>query len=284
LPTTSLGLALALASAVALNWGWVAQHAAAGALPPLTLRHPVRSLLSLLRDRAWATGLVVGAGGWVFYIVALALAPLSIVQAASAGGMGALAFLARRRGAELSRAQWAAVAIAGAGLILLGISLAGGTTGATHASWVGVAVWLGVSAGIAAVVGIPGSLLLAGGAGLGMASGILYAAGDVATKTVVDGGSWWRIGGFVVALIAAHSTGAVCLQFGFQRGDALATAGTSTLLTNAIPIAAGIVLFSERLPGGALGAIRVLAFVCVIAAAGLLARRAPLPPAELLSS
>jgi len=103
---------------------------------------------------------------------------------------------------------------------------------------------------------------------------VLYAAGDVATKTVVDGGSWWRIGAFVAALIAAHSTGAVCLQFGFQRGDALATAGTSTLLTNAIPIVAGIVLFSERVPGGVLGAIRVLAFVCVIAAAGLLARRA----------
>ena len=274
--TLIAGLALALASAAALNWGWVAQHAAAGALPPLTLRHPVRSLVSLLRDRAWLTGVAVGTAGWAFYIVALALAPLSLVQATSAGGMGALAFLARRRGALLSRAQWAAVAIAGAGLVLLGVSLAGGTAGAAHASWVAVAVWLGVSAAVAAVAAVPGTLVLAGGAGLGVASGVLYAAGDVATKTVVDGGSWWRIGGFVVALLAAHSTAAVCLQFGFQRGDALATAGTSTLLTNAVPIAAGVVLFSERLPGGALGAIRVLAFVCVIAAAGLLARRTPL--------
>jgi hypothetical protein len=280
--TLASGLALALASAVALNWGWVAQHAAAGALPPLTLRHPVRSLLSLLRDRAWLTGVAVGTGGWAFYIAALAFAPLSLVQATSAGGMGVLAFLARRRGARLSRAQWAAVAIAGAGLVLLGVSLAGGTAAAAHASWVAVAVWLGVSAAVAALAAIPGSLVLAGGAGLGVASGVLYAAGDVATKTVVDGGGWWRIGGFVAALLAAHSTAAVCLQFGFQRGDALATAGTSTLLTNAVPIAAGVVLFSERLPGGALGAIRVLAFVCVIAAAGLLARRAP--PLEALSS
>ena len=267
------GLALALASAFALNWGWVAQHAASGGLPPLALRHPVRSLLSLVRDRGWLTGLAVGAAGWAFYVVALALAPLSLVQATSAGGMGALAFLARRRGAEISRRQWAAVAVAGLGLVLLGASLAGGTTSAGRASWVAVAVWLGVSAVVAAVAALPGAVVLAGGAGLGVASGVLYAAGDVATKTVVDGGSWWRIGGFVAALIVAHSTGAVCLQFGFQRGDALATAGTSTLLTNAVPIVAGIVLFSEHPPGGVLGGIRVLAFVCVVVAAGLLARR-----------
>src|SRR5437764_88984 len=53
---------------------------------------------------------------------------------------------------------------------------------------------------------------------------------------------------------------------------ALATAGVATLLTNAVPIAAGIVLFHERLPGGALGAVRVLAFAAVVAGAAALAK------------
>ena len=65
----------------------------------------------------------------------------------------------------------------------------------------------------------------------------------------------------------------VALQLGFQRGYRLATASTSTLLTNALPIAAGLALFHEHLPPGPLGALRVAAFVCVVAAAALLARQ-----------
>jgi hypothetical protein len=37
---------------------------------------------------------------------------------------------------------------------------------------------------------------------------------------------------------------------GFRRGGALVTAGLATLLTNAIPIAAGMTIFHEPLPGG----------------------------------
>ena len=43
------GLALALGSAAALNWSYVTQHGAASALPPLSLRRPLRSLALLFR-------------------------------------------------------------------------------------------------------------------------------------------------------------------------------------------------------------------------------------------
>jgi hypothetical protein len=273
--TIAAGLALALLSALALNWGWVAQHSAVGGLPELTLRRPLRSLKLLYTDRDWLAGVAVGGVGWAFYIGALALAPLSLVQATCAGGMGVLAFAARRRGAVLTLAQWAAVGLAALGLVLLGASLAGGVTGGGRASSTALIAWLAVSAAAALLAAVPAALVLAGGAGLGAASGILYAAGDVATKSAVGGGTAWRVAVLVAALLAAHGTAAVCLQLGFQRGDALATAGTSMLLTNSLPILAGILLFADRLPGGALGAIRVLAFACVVVAAGSLARRAP---------
>ena len=79
-------------------------------------------------------------------------------------------------------------------------------------------------------------------------------------------------------MLARTGRAFVALQLGFQRGGALATAGTATLLTNALPIAAGIALFHERLPGGALGDVRVLAFVLVLVAAALLTRRSAMPP------
>ena len=69
------GLALALLSAFALNWGWLEQHGATQEMPPLTLRRPVWSLRLLFADRTWLIGFVVGLAGWAFYVVALALAP-----------------------------------------------------------------------------------------------------------------------------------------------------------------------------------------------------------------
>jgi hypothetical protein len=250
------GLALALASAFALNWGWLAQHGAARALPKLSLRRPLRSLRSLFGDRAWLVGFTVGLAGWALYIAALALAPLSLVQATSAGGVGLLAALAHRRGDAVDRADWNAVAAAVAGLLLIGASLAGGTASASRPQPVVLAAWLAVSA----------ATLLARG---GIAAGTLYAAGDVATKAATFGGAWLVL---VLVVLAAHGLAFVALQLGFQRGGALQTAGTASLLTNALPIAAGLALFHEHLPGGALGVLRVAGFALVVAAAAVLAR------------
>ena len=105
--------------------------------------------------------------------------------------------------------------------------------------------------------------------GLGAAAGLLYAAGDVATKGAVAGGTAVA---FVPAVLAAHGLAFVCLQLGFQRGRVLATAGVATLLTNALPIAAGIALFGERVPADAAGVTRMVAFACVVVGAAALVR------------
>jgi hypothetical protein len=263
------GLVLALVSATAINWGYLLMHQAATALPPLSLRHPVRSIRALFTVPRWLIGFVAGIVGWVFYVVALKLAPLSLVQAASAGGIGVLALLvARTTHAPLARRELWGVIAAMAGLVLLGLSLRGTTDTGNRGSTFAVALWVALSAVAAALVAGPGSRLLARGAGLGAAAGIMYAAGDVATKAAVFGG--WRYA-FVPVLLACHGAGFVALQFGFQRGGALATAGVATVLTNALPIVAGTTLFHEGLPGGAAGVARVGAFAAVVVGAALLA-------------
>src|SRR5439155_23452115 len=129
--------------------------------------------------------------------------------------------------------------------------------------------WIAISAlGAGAAVG-PVARVLTGGAGLGVAAGVLYAAGDVGTKGAVLGGAWLLL---VPAILACHGLAFVVLQLGFQRGGALATAGVSSLLTNSLPIAGGLILFDEQVPGGALGAVRVLAFGLVVVGAAALAR------------
>lgn len=249
----AFALLLALGSAIALNWGYVAQHRGATEVPPLALRRPLVSLRALFAHRRWLAGFSVGLGGWVLYVGALALAPLSIVQAASAGGIGVLALLVPERLAPIERAG---VAVAIAGLVVLAVSL-GSATGGRHAAASHVAVWLGVSAAVAGVAAAS-----RGAVGLGAAAGVLFATGDVATKAVTGG----RFP-FVPALLAAYGLAFACLQLGFQRGRALTTIGIATLLTNAVPIVAGIAIFGEHA-----SVMRVISFVLVVVGAVLLAR------------
>lgn len=255
------GLALAVASAVAIGGGYALQHSSASRLPPLTLRRPVRSLLLLFRSGAWAVGFFAGIGGWVLYVVALTLAPLSLVQAASAGGVGVLAL----GGGRLRRTERVGVGAALGGLVLLGLSV-GSHAPTGHGDAVAVGAWVGASLAAAGVV----ARLRPTAAGLGTVAGVLYAAGDVATKAAVVGGG--RLA-FVPVLLACHGLAFVSMQLAFQRGSRLASAGLAVLWTNALPIAAGTVLFAEALPEGVRGVLRVAAFALVLVGAVALSRR-----------
>jgi len=256
------GLLLAVASTVAINGGYALQHASASLLPRLTLRHPVRALRSLAGNRRWLAGFLAGIGGWVLYVVALRLAPLSLVQAASAGGIAVLAI----GGGRLRAQERVGVGAAVAGLVLLALSL-GSHPAAGRATSTVVVAWFAGSLAAAAIVAVA----LPAGAGLGTAAGVLYAAGDVGTKAAVVGGRQLL---FAPAVLGFHGIAFVCMQLAFQRGARLSTAGLAVLWTNALPIVAGTVLFSESLPGGWRGAARVGAFALVLVGAVALSRPA----------
>ena len=117
------GLILALLAAVALNIGFFVQHGATNTMASLSLRHPWRSARCLMSDRQWLIGYATGWIGWGIYIGALTLAPLSLVQAVAAGGVGVLAVLAHRLGTPLEPRERLGALIAVAGLLLLGLSL-----------------------------------------------------------------------------------------------------------------------------------------------------------------
>jgi len=121
--------------------------------------------------------------------------------------------------------------------------------------------------------------LLPRGPGLGVAAGVLYAAGDVGTKAAVGGGGRLL---FVPAVLACHGLAFVCMQLAFQRGGRLATAGLAVLWTNALPIVAGTLLFAESIPGGWRGTARVAAFALVLVGAVALSRQTE--PAEIASA
>lgn len=262
------GLVLAMASAAVLSWSFVAQHRESNRLARLSLKHPLSSLLRLFRSGPWLLAWVIGLGGWGLYIGALALAPISLVQAISAGGVGLVALLAWRVSRQpMSRRDHVAVGLSLTGLSFVLVSFAGGVPSPRAPGADGVLVWVGATACAAMVSATFGARLLRPGAGLGAAAGLLYAAGDVSTKGAVEIGFL-----FIPLLLAGHFFGFATLQLSFQRGSPLATAGMTSLLNNALPIIAGVVAFHERLPNGGFGVVRAIGFVVVVVGAALLAR------------
>jgi hypothetical protein len=103
---------------------------------------------------------------------------------------------------------------------------------------------------------------------MGIAGGLLFSIGDLSTKLATEGGVRFA---FVATVIIGYTVGTSLLQLGYQRGAALTVAGLATLLTNALPIAAGTIVLKEPVPPGSLGALRVVAYVAVSAGAFLLA-------------
>jgi hypothetical protein len=267
---TAFALFLALASTTLTNVAYLREHDAAAALPALSLRRPLHSVEALFTDRSWLVGFALESGGFALYVAALALAPLTLVQSIAAGGIGILAFVsARMSRRRLGRVELAGVLLSMLGLLLLAVSLAGGSGEGTGGSTDEILFWLALTAGAAVIALLLGRRFEELGVAEGIAGGLFFSVGDISVKVATQGGVR---ASFAVGVIAGYSLGTAFLQLGYQKRGALTVAGLATLLTNALPIAAGTVVLGEPVPSGALGALRIVAFAAVTLGAILLAR------------
>jgi hypothetical protein len=266
---TVIAIVLAAVSTTLTNIAYLREHDAAAALPCLSIRRPLQSLRLLLTDHSWLTGFAMESGGFASYAAALALAPLALVQSVGAGGIGVLAYVSSRLGGrQLTRRELSGVALSVLGLALLAVSLAKNSGGGGRGSTAEILTWLGGTAAVAVLVLLIGRKRGAVAVAEGVAGGLLFSIGDFSTKLMTQGGTRFA---FVVTLIIGYTLGTSLLQLGYQRGAALTVAGLATLCTNALPIAAGTIVLDEPVPSGALGVVRVLAYVAVTAGAILLA-------------
>jgi hypothetical protein len=275
-PQTAIAIVLAAASTTLTNVAYLREHDAAAKLPALSMRRPLHSLKLLLDDRSWLLGFAMESSGFLLYAAALALASLALVQSINAGGIGVLAYVSARLAKRpLGPRHRAGVVLSVLGLLALGVSLIKASGGGGKGSITAILVWLGASAALALVVLAIGRRRGGLAVAEGIAGGLFFSIGDISTKLATQGGA--RIA-FVIVLVVGYGVGTSLLQLGYQRGSALTVAGLATLLTNALPIAAGTIVLAEPVPGGPLGALRVFAFAGVVAGAILLAT--PEPPSS----
>ena len=265
---TSIGLVLSLASAIAVNWAYAHEHDAVAAMPRFSARHPVQFVRALLGDRAWLTAFGTESAGWLVYVGALRLAPIALVQAVGAAGIAVLAFAsAHGKPSRLAWTEQLAVGVAFAGLVLLSLSLVGSHPTDHAPGKLEVGIWIACVGGGGVLLALSG-FGLARAPALGLAAGSLFAGGDICAKLIGYGGIWLLA---FVALVPCYVLGTSFLQAGFQHGDALTPAGLATLATNALPIAAGFVVFGERLPNATNGVLQLAAFASLVVSGALLA-------------
>ena len=273
-----VGLALALAAAVASSTAFLIEHRGAVRAPPVRLRHPLRSAAGLFRSRWFAIGWVMSVGAWLLHVGALALAPLSVVQAVLAGGLVFLAVLAERFfGFRLGRRQWVGVIITAGGLAVIGITQGSedGETG-RHALAALIAMECGVLAlGVALVAFSSRHPLprLGEGLVLGIAAGALFGVCSIALKfltgAVEDGllelVSPWALAAVIASIIAFYT-----FARGLQLGPGVEVIALTAVAANLTAIVGGVLVFRETIGTDALAIVgRLVAFCLVIAGAAL---------------
>src|SRR3954466_11532000 len=288
--TVHLGIFLALGCALATNLGFLMKHRGACAAPDVDWKHPLRSAGALFSSRWFAIGMAVAVGAWVLHVGAMALAPLSLVQAVISGGLVFLTVLAERYfGCKVGRRQWLGVGFTALGLALLAVTLPHGGTDARYS----LAAMVAFEAGLLAV----GLLLVLShklgaphehhGVLLGTASGILFGVSDVAIKALTGSIGSGGIGGLLSPWLATCIAASVIAFFasarGLQKGEAVPVITLTAAAANVTAIGGGIVVCGDPLASDPLGLVlQSAAFLMVIVAAAL--TPAPLRAASASSS
>src|SRR5581483_5780480 len=100
------GLLLALATAFVSVVGFLYKFKGARRAPEVDLKRPLRSTVLLFRSPIYSLGIAIALSGWFLHVGALALAPISLVQATIAGGLVLLTVVADRLfGIEVRRRE-----------------------------------------------------------------------------------------------------------------------------------------------------------------------------------
>lgn len=272
------GLILAVAAAVAANLAFLFKHRGAVLAPPIEVRHPLRSAAGLFRSRWFAVGWSVAVVAWFLHVGALALAPLSIVQAVLSGGLVFLAVLAERYfGFQLGRRQWLGVTITAAGLVVIGLTGAGANDTERASLAALIAVEGAIFALGAALVRISARRHLgprAEGRLLGAAAGALFGVSAVAIKYITDATpgpllGWlspWTLTAMIAGVIAFYASAR-----SLQIGDGVEVIALTSVAANLAAILGGILVFHDPIGSGPAGiTARFLAFCLVIAGAALM--------------
>lgn len=235
------GLLLALGSAALINLGFLLQHRG---LTSNDRGGLLATLRGAFRNRSWLGGQALGWIGFAAQIVAVAIAPLSLVQAFAAGGLAlSVPIAAGLFSYRITRAQVTAVVVIAVALAVLPIGFSTARDQLDSGA-------LATCVGLAALAGLAISVFEAAPV-RAIAAGIFYGVADAAIKAVSLG---WHAHGVsavvsVWTAVAAAGTfaGFLAFQSALRREGAVSAISLMNAFAALLALAIGLTAFGESL-------------------------------------
>jgi enterochelin esterase-like enzyme len=253
-------LVLSLVGAALINLGFVLQHRG---LSALSARSGGASVLSGLRSSAWLAGQTVGWIGFAAQIVAVAIAPLALVQAFAAGSLAVTVPVAARVfGHPVRRAHLLTLALVAVSLFMLPIGFSHRHDHLLAGALIDASL---VTALVAASLAARGPA-----AARAIAAGLFYGIADAAIKADAIGlaahGTAALESGWTATAAAATFAGFIAFQAALRDEHAINTIALMTAFTALAALCLGILSFGESLGTSAEATAAHLAAIMVVLA------------------
>ncbi|MFH1150903.1 MAG: hypothetical protein V1748_10570 [Actinomycetota bacterium] len=282
--TTLLAIVLTLGAAICLNYAMYLTKKAVDLLPAVKFEVSFHVFKAFVTNRPWVTATALSVVGGGVYAVAIAMAPVSIVQPILASGVVLLAYLAIKNLGERPRtSDYYAIGMTVLGVALIGVSLAEGIPETVKHD--PVELW--VFAAIVTVIAVIMPLVMRHerqAAGLGISVGLFFGLAAIFGRLLlVDWTGQWGAKGiavtissvFVIPWALTFIAGFIMMQAALQRGMAVVVVPLLSGLSQVVPILGGMIALNEPFPNSVmLSALRVIGFCLILVGTVVLSRRA----------
>ncbi len=260
----ALGILAAIGASVLYNTSIALQALEARDVPH---EHSLRPSLigKLLRNRKWLGATALGLLGWPLEIVALLLAPLTVVQPCLVSGLIVLLWLGTTRlGEKPGRREFLAVGAIIAGVA--GVAWAAPDRTTDHAGTAAIAIALGL---VAIPIAAP-YVLRRRAAGLGflavLSAGFGYAWTAIASKLLTDelaAGTLLVAAAWLATALASEALALLSEMSSLQRRPATHVAPVMFAVQVLVPVILAPLIFEERWSTTPLDGVALVAFMAV---------------------
>jgi drug/metabolite transporter (DMT)-like permease len=237
-------------------------------------RHSLKPSLigKLLRNRRWLGATLLGLAGWPLEIVALLLAPLTVVQPCLVSGLILLLWLGSTKlGESPGRREMIAVAAIVAGVI--GVAWAAPARTTDHADTLVIALALAL---VAVPIALPYALRRRGGR-VGfltvLSAGCGYAWTAIASKLLTDelaAGTLLIAAAWLATAIASEGVALLSEMSALQQRPATHVAPAMFAVQVLVPVLLAPLIFGETWSTTPLGGVALVAFMAVAVAGTVL--------------
>jgi drug/metabolite transporter (DMT)-like permease len=291
-----LGVAVAALATTAYNVGLIVEKRALSRLPAIDARHAVVLLRTVLLNPGWAGGFALMLCGFGLQVVALILAPVSVVQPILGSGTVILVLLSRIVLRErLGRVELGCVLSVAVAIAAIALSAAGSAGQVGHQASGLLIAAVAVPACVLALLIGARSLRSAAqgkhrmpaiGVSYGLAAGLLYGVATLAIKALSGVifhrtdqlGSLIRdvlLSPYPYLTVACSAVAMLIFQTGLQRCRVSIVGPVSNITGSIYFIIAGTWLFGERLPANPVELLLRLGGIVLAGAAVVVLARQP---------